>query len=66
MIVLIVATTTNIHKETGMNNLITCWAPYLRPSSSSPVSPVGGLFGLLSGTLCEVPGTEPVALAEVD
>lgn len=38
-----VATTTIIHRVTGTNNFITCWAPYFKPSSSSQPSISFGL-----------------------
>ncbi|MPC12014.1 hypothetical protein E2C01_004691 [Portunus trituberculatus] len=45
-----VATTTSMHKDTGMNSLMTCCAPYFSSSSSSSTSshsPCGccGLLG---------------------
>lgn len=61
-----VATTTNIHKETGVNNLITCCAPYFNPSSSSPPAfSVGGRFCLPCGAW-EVDGPEGASVVLVE
>jgi hypothetical protein len=58
-----VATTTNMHKDTGTKSLMTCFAPYFSSSSSSsghsvmsdglPVA--GPLVWALGGTLLNSP-----------